>query len=75
MDNASVHKTPLTKELIESAGCVLKFLPTYSPDLNPIEHLWHELKSILKPILQEGVTDLMKTLCEGLILMQIRRQN
>jgi hypothetical protein len=35
MGNASFHKSPITKALIESQGCLLKYLPTYSPDLNP----------------------------------------
>ena len=35
MDNASFHKSQRTKELIESVGCKLIFLPPYSPDLNP----------------------------------------
>ena len=34
MDNAAFHKPIKTKELIESAGCKLIFLPPYSPDLN-----------------------------------------
>lgn len=33
MDNASFHKSLKTKELIESVGCKIMFLPTYSPDL------------------------------------------
>ena len=37
MDNASFHKTPLTRQLIEEAGHTLLFLPPYSPDFNPIE--------------------------------------
>jgi transposase len=37
MDNAAFHKSLKTKELIESVGCKLIFLPPYSPDLNPIE--------------------------------------
>ncbi len=37
MDNVSFHKSPRTKELIESVGCELIFLPPYSPDFNPIE--------------------------------------
>ena len=37
MDNASFHKSPKTRELIESVGCRLIFLPPYSPNLNPIE--------------------------------------
>lgn len=52
MDNAAFHKTPKTKELIEEAGCHLLYLPTYSPDLNPIEHCWHTIKSWLKPRIQ-----------------------
>lgn len=45
MDNASFHKSAKTKELIENAGCFLKFLPVYSPDLNPIENQWAILKA------------------------------
>ncbi|WP_257129630.1 transposase, partial [Piscirickettsia salmonis] len=33
------------KEAIEGAGCHLLFLPPYSPDLNPIEHVWSPLKN------------------------------
>lgn len=52
MDNAAFHKSQKTKELIENAGCHLLFLPTYSPDLNPIEHCWHTVKSRLRPLIQ-----------------------
>ncbi len=44
MDNASFHKSQKTKELIESVGCRLIFLPPYSPDLNPIEKFWANMK-------------------------------
>lgn len=44
MDNASFHKSKLIKEAIEEAGCKLIFLPPYSPDLNPIEKFWANLK-------------------------------
>ncbi len=37
MDNATFHKTVLTRQLIEEAGHTLLFLPPYSPDFNPIE--------------------------------------
>jgi transposase len=48
MDNASFHKSSRTKSIIEAAGCKLKFLPAYSPDLNPIENFWALLKAKLK---------------------------
>lgn len=58
MDNAAFHKNVKTKELIERAGCHLLYLPTYSPDLNPIEHCWHKVKSILKPLTQQQHSNL-----------------
>jgi transposase len=37
MDNLSVHKSGWVRELIEERGCQLWLLPSYSPDMNPIE--------------------------------------
>ena len=48
MDNASFHRSQKTKELIESVGCKLIFLPPYSPDLNPIEKFWANMKRWIK---------------------------
>ena len=48
MDNASFHKSAKVKELVENVGCKLVYLPPYSPDLNPIEHVWANLKSLLR---------------------------
>jgi transposase len=48
MDNASFHKSYRTKELIESVGCRVIFLPPYSPDLNPIEKFWANMKRWIK---------------------------
>ena len=48
MDNLSSHKSAEVARLIESAGAQLRFLPAYSPDLNPIEALFSELKQALR---------------------------
>ena len=44
MDNATFHKSKKTRELIESVGCKIIFLPPYSPDYNPIEKFWANMK-------------------------------
>ncbi|SPR09308.1 transposase [Orientia tsutsugamushi] len=48
MDNAAFHKSKKTKELIESVGCKVIFLPPYSPDLNLIEKFWANMKCWIK---------------------------
>ena len=48
MDNAPWHKGDDIKRLIESTGAILIKLPPYSPDLNPIEHAWANLKHAIK---------------------------
>nr|MCH9763049.1 IS630 family transposase [Gammaproteobacteria bacterium] len=53
MDNAVLHKSEHTKFLIENAQCHLLFLPPYSPDLNPIETFWANLKTKIKKIIAE----------------------
>ena len=46
MDNLPVHKVAGVREAIEAAGARLRYLPKYSPDLNPIEMAFSKLKRI-----------------------------
>ena len=50
LDNLSAHKNKESRDLIESVGAELWFLPPYSPDLNPIEKMWSKIKSILRSL-------------------------
>jgi len=48
MDNLSAHKGERVRELIEDRGCELLYLPSYSPDLNPIEEAFSKIKGLLR---------------------------
>lgn len=60
LDNASFHKGGRIRELIEKAGCFLLYLPSYSPDFNPIEHYWGPIKNSFKRCLQIFDCDLFE---------------
>jgi transposase len=46
--NLSSHKVKGVREAIEAAGANLRYLPPYSPDLNPIEQFFAKLKALLR---------------------------
>ena len=48
MDNLSPHKVAGVKEAIQAVGASVLYLPSYSPDLNPIEQLFAKLKALLR---------------------------
>jgi transposase len=50
MDNLRAHKVAGVREAIEAAGAFVIYLPPYSPDLNPIELWWADLKRQLRGI-------------------------
>lgn len=60
LDNASFHKSAVTQQLIEKTGAAVLFLPTYSPDLNPIEHDFAALKKRREYNAQSSLDDIIK---------------
>ena len=44
MDNASIHHVKEVVSTIEGVGALIKFLPPYSPDLNPVEEVFAQVK-------------------------------
>ena len=47
-DNLQCHKTPGVRAAIEARGAELRYLPPYSPDLNPIEQVFAKLKALVR---------------------------
>nr|WP_231966522.1 transposase [Orientia tsutsugamushi] len=52
LENISFHKTVtvMVKSLIESVRCKLLYLPTYSQNLNLIEHYWFKIKNDIRKV-------------------------
>ena len=50
MDNLGAHQPKRIRELIEARGAELVFVPSYSPDLNPIEQAFSKIKNILRKL-------------------------
>lgn len=48
MDNLAAHKVDGVRDRIEARGAALRYLPPYSPDLNPIEKCWSKVKQLLR---------------------------
>jgi len=48
MDNLAAHKTPAVRALLDASGFGYRYLPSYSPDLNPIEPSWAKIKGKLR---------------------------
>ncbi|CCT72538.1 uncharacterized protein FFUJ_12416 [Fusarium fujikuroi IMI 58289] len=48
MDNASFHRSPVIEQMCEDAGVKLLYLSPYSPDFNPTEEFFAELKSFIR---------------------------
>jgi len=50
MDNLSAHKAPSVRALLDASGFGYRYLPSYSPDLSPIEPTWAKIKAELRRV-------------------------
>ena len=66
MDNLPAHKSLAVRRAIEAAGAELRFLPPYSPDLNPIEMAFSKLKAFLKKMAARTIDDLWDAIAKGI---------
>jgi len=73
LDNLAAHKSQPTIELIEATGASVRFLPAYSPDLNPIEMMWSKVKSKLRSAAARTEPDLIQAI--GAALKTVTEQN
>ena len=66
LDNLKAHKSPTVAEILARKICTVKYLPPYSPDLNPIEMAISKLKSVLRKLAERTVAGLIAVL-EGCV--------
>jgi transposase len=69
MDNWTVHHGDDVRDLVEAYGCELLYLPTYSPDLNPIEHLFAKIKAFIKSLRPDSTDKLIQAFCDAVKLV------
>jgi transposase len=61
LDNLWAHTRPEVREVIEARGATIKFLPPYSPDLNPIEPAWSVIKQRIRAVAPRSAAVLRRT--------------
>jgi transposase len=66
MDNLPAHKPDAVRIAIEATGATLRYLPPYSPDLNPIEMAYSKFKALLKKAAARTVEDLWTAIAVAL---------
>ena len=67
MDNWTVHHGEEIRDLVQEFGCELLYLPTYSPDLNPIEHLFAKVKAVIKKAKPDSIPQLIQSFCDAVL--------
>jgi transposase len=66
LDGLGAHRTEKVKELIEARGADLVFVPSYSPDLNPIEEAFSKIKHLVRKVDARGREALVEAIGRAL---------
>jgi transposase len=66
LDNLAAHKSPAVRDAIEAVGASIRFLPPYSPDLNPIENAFAKLKALLRKAAARSVDQLWTAIAQAI---------
>jgi transposase len=69
MDNLGAHKVDGVRARIQATGAEVRYLPPYSPDLNPIEKCWFQVKQRLRAIKARSIVPLEQGLAEALAVV------
>lgn len=67
LDNWTVHHGTEITQLVEAHGSKLFYLPTYSPDFNPIEYLFAKIKAFVKKLRPTTTPDLLQAFGEAVL--------
>lgn len=71
LDRLGAHRPARVRELIEARGCELVFLPSYSPDLNPIEEAFSKIKNLVRKAGERTREELDRAIAEALAAVRL----
>jgi transposase len=74
MDNLQAHKVAGIQEAIESRRATPRYLPKYSPDLNPIELVYSKMKALLRKVAAPTVEALVRTIRSFVPLLDTQKR-
>jgi transposase len=67
MDNLPAYKVAGVQDAIEATGALLPYLPSYSPDFNPIEQVFAKFKALLRSAAARTIPDLWAAIRQAFI--------
>ena len=67
LDNFSSHKSRMVRDCAEKLNIALVFLPKYSPDLNPIEFIWKDIKRVISKTFIKNLDKLKRVISKGFL--------